>query len=139
MARRPSAALGSLVLRVGVYLIAACAIVLGAVGCDAAREDYANLTADDARYNAFAILARLQHEGQAPREARIAGIYRDVRPNGEEAWLALLDIGNEAEDRTCLAIWAGRPFAELVHYRLFSCRGLAPLVKPTETPTSTDR
>jgi hypothetical protein len=131
------AGLGSASLRVGVYLIAACAIVLGATGCDAAREDYANLSAEDARYNAFAIFARLQSEGQVPRETRITGIYRDIRPNGEEAWLAVLGRGTPADDRqTCLAIWAGRPFAELVHYQLFPCEGVALLLKPTQTTTS---
>ena len=107
--------------------------MLSTPGCNAAREDYANLSANDARYNAFAILARLQQAGEVPRDTKIAQIYRDVRPNGEEAWLAVLGGGLQEDHQTCLALWAGRPLAELVHYRLFACDGIVPLLKPTQS------
>jgi hypothetical protein len=122
-------------LRSGVLFITACLAIVLASGCDAAREDYANLSAEEARHNAFATLARLQREGEAPREATIAEIYRDVRPNGEEAWLAIIGPGLGEGHQTCLALWAARPLAELVHYRLFACDEIAPLLKPSQNTT----
>jgi hypothetical protein len=130
-----SVTLGS--LRVGVSCIAASvALVLSAPGCDAAREDYANLSANDARYNAFAILARLKQDREVARGTTMSRLYRDVRPNGGEAWLAVLGGGRREEGQKCLALWATRALAELVHYQLFPCDRVTPLLKARETSTN---